>query len=911
MPAVAAQPGMCVVPQSLPFVECVPGDSGQLCLSTPPAGIADDEVIVRGTVDLSEGLASLSLSLQHEYTGKSVSFIANRCSGCPEIEGVCLDSDGTYCAKMFVDDYGPFAVTATASFLVGAQTKVTKFSRVRAPDLKKTKVEFSPDPNSNEINEAGHLNITVSLLDDCQFCDFIGSGTGAISITAKNVIESLDSNQEISCSTNVEQGGSGIFAVGLPISMGHNNVEVRLCSPAMEECVLISSVSFGSKSEGAGAEILNPESLPSYSSEDYPEIDFLLKWPSVAEECIEIDFNLEETAMEVCKENDGTFKAVLNPIDGVNTAIIKRTGDMAVSWPWFFGWGSLASPFKEEGWGPSSLASISIPKRILNNLVLPAVNSFLESEEFIRLVKNIGSAFEDGMDSDSNNSKPNIPGCNSDGPSLEIKIAGGISIKRAELKNLELRQDELSLRLVADGVNVPVDLKTNFGWLPLRIGWRRAAIDLIIRKVGSGEDAYFLLTGPYSDCDYRTAPYCSHKPAVLIPRNIAGDGNLGEIFHCDAQRGSISGKLRELCFALENLDAQTGMVHDKILEAMNEMVICSGSSVMSGEFPINLPKNLPPVVINAAKTIQIDPLGIGLDIFGWFGKPEHFTELPDETQYPSVGFIEQDYGVYKGKDLSAGITASTINRAIFVYLLTRNGGMSFDLHESMMEELFDVTFAELCDSGENEDDEAAGLCFLRPRVGELLGSPLSTYGYFDQKQALLAKIKIGNLLPPHVGLMGDGKVRIDAQIGGVSIYFYPVEIDESGEPTIVDWLNNGKEVPIIGLGLGVMARLTIKIEDGKLYIKINESGTKVFLSPLPGTNATTVPDEMLVDALRGKIGGALSEYTSKEAEPFEIEIPEKIDLPDPVSNYSVSLKNVKLEFVDGWLKLMGVDIKSK
>ena len=77
----------------------------------------------------------------------------------------------------------------------------------------------------------------------------------------------------------------------------------------------------------------------------------------------------------------------------------------------------------------------------------------------------------------------------------------GIKIGKAELKNVVFAENELKFRIVTEDVNIPLDINSNYGWVPLRLGWRKAAIDFILVRTGDDDNPYYELTGPHSDCD--------------------------------------------------------------------------------------------------------------------------------------------------------------------------------------------------------------------------------------------------------------------------------------------------------------------------------------------------------------------------------------------------------------------------
>ena len=958
LPCFAGDLGMCITPQAKQVVDCQLAPDSVLCVSTPPFGVVENFIHVKGTADLKEGLASLSMAIQHNYTGETKHLLAERCSGCPGEEGFCLDGEGAFCANVSLKDFGPYSALVTASFIDDAKTEKVGFSRVEPINYEEISVELSPDPNSNEIFMSTHLVANITLFDECQFCDFIGSSTGAIQINVRNSIKSPSKEKIVSCITNNEQGESGKFSIGVPIELGRNDVEIELCDLALDECKIIKQITWGDVNEKVGVDIINPPPQPSYSSSQYPEMSFEFKWKSALGECVRITPNFEEYLEDsedgmVCPDSSGVYKTIINPQNGVNSVIVRKSGDMPEVWPWFFGWGNVQSPFDNESWKKDVIAGLSIPKNLVNSFVVPALNKYLNSSNFKETIGKIGS----GKKSGKTETGPLPEGCSSSESSLEVKIIGNkIKLGSINLRNLSLNQDKMSFRLVVGKTSIPIDVSSNYGDIPLRIGWRKAAIDIILKHTKVGNKNYLELTGPHSDCDYREKPYCMNKPAIIIPANLIGDGKWGQFVHCDEKRRSVSGDAKELCHAVESLNAQTGLINDKILQAINDMAHCSGSGFLNKKIDISsylskdenddikeleLPVigsvklDFPSMMVNISDLIKFKSTGIDIVPSLEIDNEKYKTLLGTRLHHSSVGVIEEPYKEFQPSGLSGGLTLQIINKLLFTMIALMDNGLGLDLTENSIYEDFGFDFVSECDLFEDtyaqeiaDDPEfkKSAICLVRPRVQELLGSHLSTFGYFDQKQPLLVKARLGKSLPVHVSF-GDEPDTLDIQIGGVTAELYPLKIDEAlgkddignltalydrnGKPIISDWTNDGSKPQIVDFGIGLFVRLEIKKVKAELQIKLKSSGTKLFLSPLYGTNMTTVPSALLADTALGKLSGAINGYSAEEKDPFKIVIGKEFNLPDPVSDWYLSIEKSKFEFKDGWIMLNDLDLLKK
>ena len=967
----SGMPGMCLVPQEPPITECTIG-SGFLCVSTPPGGVASESLILTGTIDRqSSTFASIQIIAQNEYT-KAMSEVetsAPATSGCTETGNFqgpfCIDAEGRFAARISLSEKGPHSIMVTASRLSGdSVTKQVRVSRVIATGLTSDDVSFNPDIKSQPSVDGTHVTVTADLLGDCQFCDFIGASTGGVLVSVENVITDSDGvERRISCSTKIEQGGQGRFMLGVPVGSGGNSLTVRACNAAAQStsCPQVVSPTFtatGVVDAADAVEFISPEPLPSYDKDQYPVIHWKFRIAG-KDSCVSIRLNREAPA-EVCPGADGVFARDLAPREGINVvSIASDTGTDEFAWT--FGWGKIISPHggNDGVMEISQAVEAGLTAKAAHRIILPALNNYLASDEFAGLVDDMLSDMGGGGGGGTTEEFIDlIPKCKGGGGGeFSTELRGKPDLGEVLLKSLKFESDELGLSLVLRDTKVGLDLipKKDLPSLPLVISIRKAILDvaLAVDEASDGEPR-ILITSPHEDCDYKSGTYCKHMPAPLIPKNIVGDANsYGGFLKCDMSLAA--GKAKEACKAINSLNAQTGILSEVVLDSLNEVLYCSGSAALTKAAREGI--DIPPIYIGCdvrggcSGVASIFPMirlpmgvviddglgisskGILLDAVLTFGDSETYSHTPAEARIASAGIIASG-GTGRslaspggfGGDLNVALALDAVDAFLFTSIAQGDGRnvrglMDIDVHEPFFTNL-DFDFIEECDEyviPPGGEDERSTLCHIRPRVSELLGTALTTYGYLPGKHPLLMAVRGNRALGPRIAAVelhelplvaqdGEGDdggsmpagslVAID--LGGIRLDFYAlkvdeaagadeygnlsIELDEDGNPMILSMRPDDPD-PWNGAIISFDLTLMMGVEVGSIgpdpadaesfVIKLGVLGdrSRLVLTPVPGTNATTVPATGLVSSLAEKLKLAISALGE-----FDIPIPREIAL---------------------------------
>ena len=943
-PAEVAAPGMCQVAQQPPVIVCEKG-SGFLCVNTPEPGVAGTSIIIKGTIDKAGSMpASISVSVQHEYTKKTqfVDTSNPESSDCWDSElsskPFCLDDDGFYAARVPLGELGPYTVAVGATRIAGdSVTSTVRTSQVKSFSMADGNVKFEPDIRATNIVDKPYVDVTVSVIGDCQHCDFIGASTFGVTVTVENVMRDSNGNtSSISCATNVEQGGQGVFVVGIPVGNGANELKITACNAATQDaCPTVSGVKFEGRGGIEGLSIINPPPSPSYSSSDYPTVPFQFKIPGApADTCVDVSFN-RDSKQEICSSSDGIYDIDLNPQAGLNVLTIDND-ELGIHFPWVFGWGEIASPFAQGGGVEDGLAAknafeLVLPKETITDIIGPMISNILKSDELAELAKKISSEGDaSSTDEQQDETSVEIPKCSSGGGSLgdfKLTLVGDPSIGNAKIEGITFEKDKMRASINADNASVTIGLVKGEQTVPLKLSFRKVVIDLLLRV--DKQNGLVLLDSPHTDCDYKSARFCKGTPAALIPQNIVGDATpFGHFVRCDADE--------DICEAFNSLNAQTGLISDTVLDAINNMLYCSGSKALTGlvkegirdKIEIKLgdiagPFDLP-AGLNLGGGITIDEKGLLIGAGIVAGDAELFSNMPDALKIPSVGAIGSSKGPLitsvdsAGAKLRLAVAADAINRLLFAVnsFADSNGRgvLDIDISEPFFAKAgFD--FVSECDafieSGGQDASSYSPLCNMRPRVSELLGTPLTRYGYFPAKHPLLLRIKSNRALPPHISVVNITEIPIvvydtqtggtsneeigsnllDVQIGGLVMSFYALEVDDSGEidkygnlPVKLDSQGNpvirsmrpGDPDPSHGQIASFELALLLAVEIGdvkaspedpskfEIMVRPLANRSRLVISPVAGSNSTTIPPVALISVLREKLQYAINIYSSRE-----------------------------------------------
>ncbi len=993
-----AIPGMCQAPQEPAEVHCELG-SEFLCVETPPGGVAGDHVVIRGTIDRQGSvLASMRIAAQNEYTKttSSIDTSAPAESGCLDDNSsdrpFCLDKDGRFSAEIKLPENGPYTISVSASRLSGESLeRKVRVSRVIAPLFDEKALTLEPDVRKDSTVDAPQVMVSVSLLGDCQFCDFIGAATHGVAVSVENVIkDNSGKERRISCSTTVEQGGQGKFMVGVPVGAGTNTLTVSACNAAVESnCPKVSGITFtgaGGAVPDEGITFVSPPPQPSYDSAEYPTIPWKFSL-ATGGECVDVRVN-REAPQELCPDGGGGFSTTISPKYGINVASISRKGG-AEEFAWTFGWGSIKSPYAGEGGTVAvpSAAELGLPASTAKEMLLPLINNYLASDEFRAM---LNSAFEGDQDSSDKPAdepvREAIPGCETyGGGDFTVKVRGKPQIGDAAITNFAMSKDKVDLSLVMDNVSAGVNLIPNNGLppLPLIVSFLRMGIDLslVIGKSADGRMTV-LMSSPHDDCSFKAGSYCTHKPAALIPANFMGGADAtGGFIKCDVSLAE--GKAREACAAINNLNAQTGIVSEKVLDAVNDALYCGGSEFLTRMAHRGI--NLDPICIggcssgtegaSALSALPAVSVPVGVSIGGGsgisqqgllleagvsFGNAETYAKTPASVRIPSAGIIaSRGFGekVFNSAtdgagDLNLALSLDAVNSLLFTATVQGDGRdvrglLDIDVTEKYFSDL-EFDFVKECDEftppkeGEEKSDapkagqcgepegkakEKSTLCALRPRVSELLGSALTSYGYFPGNYPLLVAVRGNRALPPRVEAVSLAELPVvknaDAggvttkaadstytpsgslmavELGGLTISFYalqidekqqpdkygnlPIKLDAQGHPVIKSMLPEDSDPwkgqiisfdlsALIGIEVGDVAADPCDAAQFSLPIRILSDRSRLVLTPINGSNSTTVPSAGLVSLLAEELKYALSSLSNAD-KPFSIPLPRSV-----------------------------------
>lgn len=1006
--------GMCIVPREQQKIVCEPG-SGFLCVDTPPGGVAGDSFTLRGTIDRrSSVLGSIRIAVQNEYTKKTAAVSTSNPSGgdctgsLPAGVDFCLDRNGHFSAMVPLAEKGPHTIKVSASRLSGgSEEKSVRTSRVVALSMNQDSLAFTPDVRTEENIDAATVMVAAEFLGNCSFCDFIGASTGGVKFTVENTItDSRGSEKRISCQTTVEQGGEGRFEIGVPVSAGTNSLVIRACNAAYSggACPEVKGISFRGTGTDYSLEILSPPPQPSYDSVEYPTIPWRFKLGGLG--CANLSFN-RESPQKVCASESGEYSVELNPKIGINIVTLSAE-DGSETFAWTFGWGRIVSPFGDSG-GVINIphaAGVVIPTNTVTNVLVPIVNNFLKSdelEEFLAKMFEAGDS-EEETGGDSPPPEPvSIPKCKDSGAAKDfvIELGGKPSIGSVVIKNLVFGEDKADFRVTADDVRARINLapdkdgdgKPDKDPLPIILKFRKAVFDisLEISKDADGK-TLVLLSSPHNDCDFKRGFYCTHAPAPLIPQNLVGGRKAGEGFlECDVDAAGDEAK--EACRAMNLLNAQTGIIAEKIIDAINNSIHCGGSVAltrivrggsrpfvvragcfegeecgMAGKMiaPIEMP-----ISVNLKNGVDISSSKIAVNAGVSVGDEKLYAETPQDVKIESAGIIVGDSFdspragsmAYAGKDISLALSFDLVNALLYSAIAHGNGRgtrglLDLDVSELSLNDL-GLDFVKSCDAFEPPDDPTVGederkppmWCLLRPRVGELLGTPLTTYGYYEPKQPLLVSIRGNRALGPRIAVAELSELAIvprlltaggaqdtpavqdvdtpggsllALEIGGLAVSFYALKVDESASldryrnlPIKKD--ANGEPItesdsPIVSFDLTLLLGIEVGAvemnpeDDSEFLIKVRPLAdrSRLVLSPMEGSNSTIVPPEGMIATLEQEMSVVLADRSSPE-KAFHISIPKEFAISAGDSGGLFGLLGLKTISIDANGLTIGFD----
>ncbi|MFH0799169.1 MAG: hypothetical protein V2A66_03190 [Pseudomonadota bacterium] len=992
-PPAAGASGQCQTPREPSATVCEAG-SGFLCVATPPGGVAEDSFVLKGAIDRQGSVvADIRVAVQNEYT-KSTAIVDTSkpvdgdCWGSrPKGAPFCLASDGRFSAVIPLAAKGPYTVVVSASRLSGKpEEKSVRVSRVVALKMADKDVKFSPDVRASRSVDSSFVQVTVNLLGSCRFCDFIGASTGGVRVSVENVIkDAAGKSRRIGCETSTEQGGQGQFIVGVPVGAGTNTISVRACNAAAKDgaCQQVSGISFSGKGESDSFSITSPPPAPTYDPAQYPSIPWKFSLGR-SSACATLKFN-REASRETCPDKSGQFSVELKPRVGINVATLSREkGTEAFGWT--FGWGEVRSPF---GGGDGSIdvpqaASLVLPAATARDILVPLVNNFLKSDELHGLIGKLFGGNDSAAKSTDKAASttaapaPAIPKCeDSSLGGLGVSLRGEPKIDGAEITSMTFGDGRIYLSASLKGVRVGLSLapdldgdgKSDLPPLPIVIAFRSAVADIAIvtSKDGDGKPL-LLLEGVHDDCSFKGS-YCKHMPAALVPQNFVGDANAwGGFIECE-EAAVESSEVKTACRAVNSLNAQTGIVAEKVLDAINNAIYCGGSAsltqlardgialsdvhlgcanaadckgTISGIFP---PVSLPLVVkLNGLPGITASGLVVNAGLL--VGNRSLYAATPEKFCIGSAGYIAGKKGAaltadavssQKG-DIGASVYLDAVDALLYAATAQGDGFASkglldFDIDENFFSS-FGFDFVKECDAFKPVEgkDSASSLCFLRPRVSEMLGTALASYGYFNGnlKQPLMIAIRGNRALGPRLNVAtldelpamsdaeGDAGKKgggsdvptgslVQLELGGVTLSFYalevdasreadeygnlPVKMDQAGKPIIHSMRPEEKDPwrgPIVTFDLTLLLGIELgpveqdKKDESKFAMMLRPLAdrSRLVLTPENESNATTVPATALVSSLADKLKLAIAGLSPRD-KAISIPIPRNIALGAP------------------------------
>lgn len=933
-------PGMCQVPREPQRIVCEAG-SDFLCVSTPAGGVAEDSFYLQGTIDRKNSVvASVRVSAQNEYTKKL--YIIDTANPAEENcwtepskpRPFCLDADGRFSARVSLPEKGPYTVSVSASRFSGeSQEKHVRISRVVPLRFDSKKLLF--DPNVLAAGEIDSQFVTVSadLLGDCKFCDFIGASTGAVIFSITNTMKTETGvTRSIECKTQVEQGGQGKYVMGIPVGRGTNTLKVKVCNGTKTPCPGVDGITFTGKVESVDLTTLSPQPRPIYDSSEFPVINWQFQLGTL-KKCVKVSFNRESTR-ELCSSESGVFSAELRPKVGINIANVYYEGSPQ-EFVWTFGWGKIRSPFANDRGevGVQGAAALDIPVRTINTLIVPFVNNYINSDDFA--AKLMGMAGGDSASASSSAPGISIPGCDKKEKSFvddyNIRLRGRPKYDLIEVGTFSLGDGEAAFSITLKNLNMGLNLveKTNDDptVLPLTISFRRATLNIkLISRTGPNGKPVLLLASRQDDCSFRDKDSCTHQPAALTPSNFTGGLSSGDFAECDTD--IATGGAWWLCNAINAADFFADSLKDGLLDGINSVIYCSGSAALSGfmqngfgKSDIRISPSLTmPLGVSIGNKFNISENGILAPLDIQAGSRDAYAKTPAMFKVPTAGVIagREEAGIggesrAYGGELGAGVSFDALNALLYVLIAQGDGRESRGLLDLDIDERFfkNLNFDAVKSCDAKDDNKEGGeknpptLCFLRPRISEMMGASLVNYGYFNSAAwPLMIAVRGSRALAPYISLASVDELPvvkrtevsstspaqetiadvptgslIAIELGGVTLSFYALEIDrsipadeygnvaalyENGKPKILsmrpyeaDPLNG----PIVSADLSLLMGAEIgeiskdETDESNFFIpvRILSNRTKLVISPIADSNATTIPAGTLLSSLTGKV----------------------------------------------------------
>lgn len=892
----------CIVPSAPPRVDCQ-NSGDQLCLEYSSGGTTKSKFLLKGKVDLTQHFSGLLLSVQNSYTRETsvIDRLESRdvCdASTTRDQEICIDDSGNFSTLLHFDDFGPYTIIANASFSQsGSIQKQIKMSRVIPIERDKVELSFSPQLGSEVLAQSTHLNITADLLKSCVNCDFIGAATAGVKVVAHNRnAQEGEQSKNIDCVHSASQV-DGKYTIGVPLQAGENNITLTICNAALEEndaCLNYGPFIINKAGSQKEFEILSPEERDFYSSSQYPEIQYKFRF---ADKTLPVKVQLNhQEEKEIHAGSNGIYSINIAPQPGVNIlSFVQGDKRKTIS----FTWGELvvANPQTNQ-LEIENAASLFLKASFVEKELQPLLSNYLRSDEFKTLLT---SFVKTNLDHETMNDNedlqvemPAIPHCAvSDKKSpYTFSLSEAPEIENIEIQNIDFSENQFSFRVKIDRLRahmkMSVDNKGKQFTLPMLISFQKLILDLEVQnKRDDNGQPYVLVNAPKNDCDFRSQLYCDNRPSSLTPDNYLGDATkYRHIIRCEEEK--VSGETLKICRGLNALDAQTAAISTQVFETINEQIYCSGSKAITSlmykgvdaniSAPISFLKNelkLPMKFrLGQQFAFRNDGIYLPLDLsLEAEGKNKKGILISSEKLIPE--------GQYD-KNITADLGFDLVNSFLFS-LTSHYPEDALVYYDDVLVNADGITLSERCgDTGVEIKKEDAILCQLRPRVLELLGTSLSEGNYLEKDQPLLLKFRMDTRHVPQ--LHAKDERHFELQVSGLRVDFYALEYeknedgslqlhyDRDGNPLIKSMrpeVSSPEEGQIISAQLSLLigielGQLSLHPEDTAslaLPIKIVQEETKLFLDPIPGTNATQIPGELLTGSVLGKLQIGLDSFS--------------------------------------------------
>lgn len=851
-------------------------DSGAfLCVDTPTAGTTAGDVTVTGRASLLEhAFAGLHVVAQHDAT-KTLT---------PVDTAHVVQPDGHFQFTVPLPQLGDYTIVVQGLRVSGAPAvERIQISRVMAPQPARAQVHLTPDPQATAGSIAAEsVQLHLDLLPTCEQCDFLGSRTGATTIFVTNVItETNGSTRRIERRTDL--GSDGQYQLCVPVVPGANRVEIVTCNAATgadpAHCPRAPLLNFTVRDPRPRITLVEPQSaeIAILEAKTVSRVAFAARVenlpPSATGTCddtVTLHWN-RAAPVALCAGSDGLYRAQLKPQTGINLGTLRvRSGPHDVVEQTFtVAWGELHSPWGADGrlqgddaWWYRDALTIGVRQEFMAQTVREVVNHVASSDRFARFLQGMLDANLGGAGSETattarvNQQLATIqqgicPGSGSGGAHMTMQLVEPPLIGGFEITRITFVQDEMRFEITVRDLKILAryfrddnrDGQPDDAFIPLKIAFEHLLLYPKIR-LERGEHPRVLLTADTSDCDYLGEKYCRHVPAVVIPQNFIGAATAARGFvMCDHTEQAVSDEIAALCHGLNVTNAQTGLLSQGVLDALNDAFYCSGSAALTflfregasdldlhagcgaaatdgtrdvhGIMPIELSQcgaesapgpladrrfRLPLGFDLVHSVLQLNSQGMSARIATRVGNESFFSALPAEVRRPTFGYFTDvgdphlplDLGLAGARDLTLGLGEGLLNQILFGVSLQPEGQgpLDWDLSQVFYERL-GIDLVAQCDAAEKPHS----LCYLRPTAKDLFGTALTSYGYLSPRHPMLLRLRGSRRVAPHLRLYpaelvlpvtdsgqaaGTRRAQvIELQIPDLAMGFYALEIDPS------------------------------------------------------------------------------------------------------------------------------------